>query len=202
MVLQIEAAECGLACLAMISQYYGHRIDLATLRQRFPISLRGVTLKSLGGVAALLKLSGRPLKVEMESLDKLTCPCVLHWDMNHFVVLESVSRNKLVIHDPAVGVRSMSYGEFSTHFTGIALELTPTEEFEKKESAPNYSLASLMGHVSGLKTGLMQVMIMAIALEITAMVTPFYAQLVIDEAWSRQIAICYRYLQSALSCSH
>ena len=88
---QTEAAECGLACLAMVASFHGHRIDLNTLRRRHPVSLNGVTLRSLIQVAGHLRLVSRPLHYEMENLAQLQRPAILHWDMSHFVVLKSAS---------------------------------------------------------------------------------------------------------------
>jgi ATP-binding cassette subfamily B protein RaxB len=78
-ILQTEAAECGLACVAMAASYWGHRIDMASMRQRFSVSLKGATLKGLMAMALGLKLQPRPLKLEMEHLPQLKLPAVLHW---------------------------------------------------------------------------------------------------------------------------
>ena len=86
-VLQTEAAECGLACLAMVAALYGHRSDLASLRNRFPISLKGATLAHLVQIAHRLDLGARALKLELSDIYQLSLPAVLHWDLNHFVVL-------------------------------------------------------------------------------------------------------------------
>ena len=91
MLLQTEAAECGLACLAMVAGHHGLRTDLPTLRQRFSLSLKGATLADLVRMAGALQLNARALRAEMEHLPQLQLPCVLHWDLNHFVVLKSVS---------------------------------------------------------------------------------------------------------------
>src|SRR3954453_24130208 len=81
--LQAEAAECGLACLAMIASYHRYRVDLAALRRRFPVSLRGVTLQALMQVAEQLDLACRPLKFDLDNLRQLRLPAVGHWDLNH-----------------------------------------------------------------------------------------------------------------------
>jgi ATP-binding cassette, subfamily B, bacterial CvaB/MchF/RaxB len=86
-ILQTEAAECGLACLAMVANYHGYQIDLHTLRQRFALSLRGATLKQVMDMAQGLKLSARPLRLDLEEMNQLQLPCILHWELNHFVVL-------------------------------------------------------------------------------------------------------------------
>src|SRR5699024_3485389 len=104
LILQTEAAECGLACLAMVADYHGHEIDLLTLRRRYPVSLKGATLARLIELAGRLGFSGRPLRLELVELEHLKCPAVLHWDLNHFVVLKKVRGRRLVLHDPARGI--------------------------------------------------------------------------------------------------
>jgi ATP-binding cassette subfamily B protein RaxB len=87
LILQTEAAECGLACLAMVAGAHGLDTDLATLRQRFSVSLKGATLVDLVRIADALKLQSRAVRAELDELPQLPTPCILHWDMNHFVVL-------------------------------------------------------------------------------------------------------------------
>src|ERR1700728_2774351 len=129
LIFQTAAAECGLACLAMVANYHGLRIDLATIRQRFCLSLRGMTLAHLLQFAGALGLSGRPLRLELEDLPNLETPSILHWDMEHFVVLRKATKRHIVVHDPALGLRKLNYAAASRHFTGVALELTPTADF-------------------------------------------------------------------------
>lgn len=180
--LQTEAAECGLASLGMVANFHGHRIDLAGLRRRFTVSLKGATLQYLMQIAGGLNLAPRPLRLELAELTQLRTPCVLHWDMNHFVVLRSVDRNGAVIHDPAFGVRRMPMAEVSKHFTGIALEVTPTAEFKAHDERRRVKLRDLTGPVVGLKRSLIQVLVLALALQAFAMVAPFYMQWVVDGA--------------------
>jgi ATP-binding cassette, subfamily B, bacterial CvaB/MchF/RaxB len=181
-ILQSEAAECGLACLAMIAGHYGLRTDLATMRRRFSVSLKGATLKNLIELAKALELASRPLKLDLEHLADLRLPCVLHWDMNHFVVLKALSRGKATIHDPAVGERRLSIGALGKHFSGVALELTPAAGFVAREEAQRFSLFGLMGRIVGLKGGMVQVLLLAVALEIATIVAPFYMQWLVDQA--------------------
>ena len=180
--LQTEAAECGLASLGMIACFHGHRIDLAGLRRRFTVSLKGATLAYLMQVAGHLHLAPRPLRLELDELPVLRAPCVLHWDMNHFVVLKSADSRGAVIHDPAFGVRRLSMAEVSKHFTGIALELSPTSEFHPVDERRRVRIRDLLGPVVGLKRSLAQVFILAIALQAVAIVSPFYMQWAVDGA--------------------
>ena len=180
--LQTEAAECGLASLGMVACFHGHRVDLAALRRRFTVSLKGATLAFLIQAAGRLHLAPRPLRLELDELPQLRAPCILHWDMNHFVVLRSADARGAVVHDPAFGVRRLSLGEVSKHFTGIALELTPTSEFRPADERRHVRLRDLLGPVTGLKRSLAQVFLLALALQAIAVVSPFYMQWAVDGA--------------------
>jgi len=182
MILQTEAAECGMACLAMISSYLGRPKDLAELRRHYGFSLKGATLSDLIRVADRVGLICRPLRLELNELSLLKTPCILHWDLNHFVVLKSVSHSKITIHDPDVGVRKMSIDEASKHFTGVAVEVVPSSEFKKSEPAPRIKLRNMLGHFSGLGKTLLQLLGFALAIEIFALASPLFMQFVVDHA--------------------
>jgi ATP-binding cassette subfamily B protein RaxB len=180
MILQTEAAECGLACMAMIAAHHGLRSDLPTLRQRFSLSLKGATMADLVHLAGNLQLNARALRAEMEHLPELVLPCVLHWDLNHFVVLKEVKRGVAVIHDPARGIRRLPLAEVSRHFTGVALELTPQADFKPHNERRHVTLRQLLGRVTGLKRSLLQIFVLALGLELFALLAPFYLQWVVD----------------------
>src|SRR5947209_5888082 len=128
-IRQTEAAECGLACLAMVASYHGHRTDMNSLRRRYAVSLKGVTLRELVEIAAHLGLACRPVRVEVDHLCQLRLPAILHWDMDHFVVLKECKKNGIVVHDPAAGEKWFLITEASRHLTGVVLELSPSQEF-------------------------------------------------------------------------
>jgi ATP-binding cassette, subfamily B, bacterial CvaB/MchF/RaxB len=183
-ILQTEAAECGLASLAMIANYHGYQTDLATLRQRFALSLRGATLKQVIDMAQGMKLAARPLRLDLEEMNQLQLPCILHWELNHFVVLKKVySNNKgIVILDPARGERTIGAEELSKCFTGVALELAPMADFVQKKEQRTIKITQLLGKVVGLKRSLVQIFALALALEAFAVVSPFFMQWVVDGA--------------------
>jgi ATP-binding cassette subfamily B protein RaxB len=181
-ILQTEATECGLACLAMVAVRLGLNTDLPSLRLRFAVSRKGANFEGLVRVAAALGLDSRPLKLDMHNLPELQLPCILHWDMNHFVVLKSVSARRIVVHDPAVGVRAFTPAEFAPHFTGIAMELSPGEGFAPQTERVHFTLRGLMGRITGLNRGLAQILALALALEVVVIALPFYLQWVIDQA--------------------
>jgi len=180
--LQTEAAECGLASLGMVASYHGHRTDLAGLRRRFTLSLKGATLAYLMQAASRLRLAPRALRLELDELPRLRTPCILHWDLNHFVVLASAGPREATIHDPAFGVRRMPLAEVSKHFTGVALELVPTAEFRPADERRRVRLRDLTGPVSGLAASLAQVLLLALVLQAFALLAPFYMQWVVDGA--------------------
>ncbi|HSN33677.1 MAG TPA: cysteine peptidase family C39 domain-containing protein, partial [Ideonella sp.] len=180
LVLQTEAAECGLACLAMVAAHHGLRTDLHTLRQRFALSLKGSTLADLARMAGALRLNARALRLELDQLAQLQLPCVLHWDLSHFVVLREVGAAGMVIHDPAHGVRRLALAEASRHFTGVALELLPAADFAPRSERARVGLRQLVGRVSGLGRSLGQIVALALALEFFVLLSPFFLQWVVD----------------------
>ena len=170
LILQTETAECGLACLAMVAGHHGHRIDLATLRARHAISLRGSTLADLMRLATQLQLTARPLRVELTHLPQLRLPCVLHWDLNHFVVLVRVRGDRLTVHDPATGRRELAMSEFSKHFTGVAMELARGAEFAPRTEQRRIRLTALIGRLPGLGGAMAQVLTLALVLQLFMLV--------------------------------
>src|SRR5690606_28388666 len=181
-IVQTEAAECGLACLAMIAGYHGRRVDLSSLRRRNHVSLKGSTLKSLIEIARELGLATRAVRLELEDLGRLKRPCMLHWRMDHFVVLKKVGPRGVVIHDPASGARGIGLREASAAFTGIALELWPEPSFERRDERRRVRLRDLVGRVSGLVPAVVQTLLLAAVLEVFAVVSPLFLQWTIDHA--------------------
>jgi ATP-binding cassette subfamily B protein RaxB len=114
-------------------------------------------------------------------LRQLKTPCLLHWDLNHFVVLKRVGKHRIVVHDPAYGIRKLSWKEVSEHFTGVALELSPSADFAPVCERQAVSLRALTGRVRGLVPALAQILLLALALEVFALAAPFYLQWVLDQ---------------------
>lgn len=186
LVRQSESAECGLACLAMTAGYHGLDIDLGTLRRRFPPSQRGATLKTLMEIADAIGLIPRGVKLGLDRLGNLHLPAILHWDMNHFVVLEAVTgsgeRGRALIHNPDGRTAWLDITEVSKHFTGVALELRPGPEFVRGEQRQSLRLWELWGRATGLKRSLAQVLVLSVVLQATVMIAPYYMQLAVDSA--------------------
>ncbi len=180
-VLQAEAAECGMACLAMVLGHYGRHVDLGALRRRHALSLKGMTLRNLVDLAGTMGLATRALRAEMNDLGRLKMPCILHWGLNHFVVLAKVRANSVVIHDPARGRRSISLAEASREFTGVVLEASPTASFVRERPRVTFGLRDLFRDISGLRSALAQIFVLSLGIEFVAILMPIASQIVIDE---------------------
>ncbi|GAB1435893.1 hypothetical protein MASR2M32_21370 [Sphaerotilus sulfidivorans] len=180
-VLQTEAAECGLACLAMVLGHFGVRTDLLALRRRHAVSLSGLSLGALVTVAAAEQLASRALRLEVDELVQLRRPCILHWDLSHFVVLKEADARGAVILDPARGERRVSRRELSEHFTGVALELWPAEGFRPRSERTRVTLPRLIGQVRGGGAMLARLLALSLALEVFALAHPQFTQWVTDQ---------------------
>ena len=180
-ILQNELAECGLACLAMVSCYHGYQCDLSSLRRRFSISAQGINLKQLLDIANRLHLAGRAMRSDVDDLSQLQLPCILHWGMNHFVVLKEISRRGYWIHDPAQGERLIPRDDMEKLFTGVILELSPTTEFEKAETREQLRLGHFWSRLTGFKRNLAHIIFLSLLLQIFTLIAPFYLQTVVDD---------------------
>ena len=165
----------------MVADAHGLRVGLPELRRRFSLSLKGARLDHLIRIAQQLGFSTRPLRLDMEDLGKLRLPCILHWDLNHFVVLAKVGKSNATILDPAFGERKMPLSELSDHFTGVALELAPSAEFKPQKAAPSVSARQLTGPIRGLWPALGQILALSLALQVFVVLAPFFMQWVVDQ---------------------
>jgi len=181
MIHQTEVAECGLACLAMIASFYGYETDVLTLRRHFSISLKGSRLSDLIDLGKKLHLLSRAIKLELTGLKDLKVPCILHWNLDHFVVLKKVQGNNVIIHDPAIGVIKYKISDASKYFTGIALELIPTTDFKKKKDRTSLHLSDLWSSITGLIKPLIQIILVSLALEFFSVISPLFMQFVMDD---------------------
>jgi ATP-binding cassette subfamily B protein RaxB len=180
-ILQLQTSECGLACLCMIANANGQHWRLMALRQKFPQSLKGANLKQLIDHSQVLGFIARPVRLELNELDQLHLPCILHWDLNHFVVLQKIKGRTLTLLDPALGRKEMLRSEISKHFTGIALELRPQADFSRKAAPPSFPLSLLTGNIQGFAKSALQILALAFVLELFAIFLPMFNQAVVDD---------------------
>jgi ATP-binding cassette, subfamily B, bacterial CvaB/MchF/RaxB len=181
-VRQTEVAECGLACLAMVAGSHGLDVDIASLRRRFQPSMRGASLKTLIAMADAMGFNSRAVKLPLEELRSLHAPAVLHWDMNHYVVLEQVRGRKALIHNPDGRSRWYGLDELSNHFTGVAVELRPADDFQPGKERERLKLSQLWRRMTGLKRSLAQTLVLSLAMQAFVLASPYYMQVAIDSA--------------------
>lgn len=182
LIRQSAAAECGLACLAMIAGFHGRRYDLTTLRRNHEISLKGATLDGLIRIADELNLSTRALRCELEHLDDLRLPAILHWNLDHFVVLESVSKRGINLFDPGAGKRFVPFEEVDKSFTGVALELQPNRDFQKRKEKTPLALRSLFMFDRTSIRPIFQAIGLTVFLQVFVLIGPYFIQLIVDRA--------------------
>jgi ATP-binding cassette subfamily B protein RaxB len=181
LVNQSEMAECGLACLFMVGMYYGYQGTMGDMRRRFGQSSRGMAMRSLLEIAEHFGLAPRAVKLPLEMISGLHLPAILHWDMKHFVVIEKIHKTKVLIHDPAGRSAWMSLSEISDHFTGVAVELRPSETFSAEEKFNVLSLPRIFKNTSGSTISIIQVVMLSLILQAFVIALPYYMQISIDK---------------------
>jgi ATP-binding cassette, subfamily B, bacterial CvaB/MchF/RaxB len=178
--LQSEAAECGLACLAFAAQASGSQIDLPWLRQRFPGSTRGMSLRQLGEVANAIGMTTRAVRCEPEEFGELQSPVILHWGFQHFVVLQKVRRSGIYVFDPSRGYVTIPLSEVRLCFTGVALEVAPSPKFKRDIERPPFNPLSLIHWSGDVKSGLLQALLLSLILQAYLIASPLYIQSAVD----------------------
>src|SRR3990167_8057695 len=181
LILQDEMTECGHACVAMVSNFFGHDLDLHALRKMNKPSQQGVSLLTLKTLCENLGFTTRALSVPLEEIKQIKTPAILHWDMNHFVVLKQIKRNTVIIHDPAVGVRHCSLDEVSKSFTGIVLELEKADDFKKIKNRSKLTLVDLVKTAKGIKPYISLLILLSLTIEVLNLLNPLFMQYVTDD---------------------
>jgi ATP-binding cassette subfamily B protein RaxB len=177
---QTEAAECGLACLAMISCYFGRLTDVTQIRTRFATSNRGLTLADLMKVAGRIQLSTRAVRLELNDIAKLQTPAILHWNLDHFVVLKRVERKGIRIHDPARGDCLVLWPQVDRAFSGVALEIWPASDFAKGDDRRKIRILDVTGPIKGIYGYFLSLFAIGALLEILSICLPIFSQWAID----------------------
>lgn len=194
LVLQAEQAECGLASLAMIAGYFGHRLQLSSIRRRFAAINDGPTLRSILTMGDALGLIPRPVRLELDDLRRLTLPAILHWRFDHFVVLVRFGRSGVLVHDPAVGRRTVSWRQLDDDFTGVAVEFVRAPDFKSISDRRSSLLTGLTRSFDGLPRFMVLMLVLLFVTHALGLVVPVATQLLIDEivlgqdqAWLRKV---------------
>lgn len=179
-ILQTEAADCSIACLGMVASYYGHCSSMHELRQTISVGLNGINLRGLLQFSKQLNLNARAVRIELGDLKKIKTPAILHWGFNHFVVLREITKNSVLINDPSIGECRYSLDYVSKKFTGIAVELYPTEQFEQKEKQKDQYLPTIVKYTQGIKRYLSQILLLSMIIQALTIAVPYFTQVIVD----------------------
>ena len=179
-VLQMEAVECGAAALAMVLAHHGAWIPLEQLRVACGVSRDGSKASNIVKAAQNLGLAAKGFRKEPSTLHELPMPCIIHWNFNHFVVLEGIDGDCVSINDPAIGRRILDMAELDLAFTGVALAMEPTEAFRKVGSKPK-GLRLLLRELRSSRGPVALVIAVSLALIIPEIVIPGFSKIFVDE---------------------
>ena len=179
-IMQMEALECGAACLAMISAYYGKWVPLEQVRIDCGVSRDGSNAKNILMAARNYGMEAAGYRFEPESLkNEGEFPCIIHWNFNHFVVLDGFRGDKAVLNDPARGTVSVSMKEFDESFTGIVLMMKPGESFEPG-GKPKSVLAFAASRLEGAKAAIIFVTLTTAISYLFSIINPVMTQIFMD----------------------
>ena len=176
---QHSSSDCGAACLAMISQYWGKRLSLNTLRNLAQIDKTGASLSDLAAAGETLGYDTLTVRASLSKLEWQTNPWIAHWQQIHYVVVWRVKGDRVIICDPAIGKRSLSRQEFIAGWTGYAVLLDPTERFQAIETE-KISHTRYLQLFWDYRQLLKKIILTSLFLGIFGLVTPLFAQLFLD----------------------
>jgi NHLM bacteriocin system ABC transporter peptidase/ATP-binding protein len=178
-ILQMEAVECGAAALAIVLAHYGAWIPLEQLRVACGVSRDGSKASNVVRAARRFGLAAKGFRKEPASLCEMPMPCIIHWNFNHFVVLEGIDGDRVYINDPAIGRRRIDMAELDLAFTGVVLALERTEAFVKLGNKPQ-GLRLLLRELRGSKEAVALLVILSFALIVPSIVAAGFSKIFID----------------------
>jgi NHLM bacteriocin system ABC transporter peptidase/ATP-binding protein len=181
-LLQLNAIECGAACLAMVLGFHGRKTRVAAVRELTGVGRDGLNAKTIIAAATRYGLRMKAFTLDLPDLARVPLPAILHWDFDHFVVLERLTARSITIVDPGSGRRRLSLAEFGNHFTGVVLACEPGPTFERHgaETPPQWRLylRALLTQAPGV---LGQVLAASLALQLLGLAVPVLTKIVVDQ---------------------
>ncbi len=179
--MQLEALECGAAALTMVLSYYGKWIPLEQVRVDCGVSRDGSNAVNIVKAANHYGFKAQGSKCEPEDLKTEGCfPCIIHWEMNHFVVLNGFKNNKAYINDPARGTCTVSMEDFDKSFTGICIDLTPKEDFVP-EGKPKSMFGFAKERIKGFEAAMILIILFAAISTLIGIISPVFSRVFIDK---------------------
>jgi NHLM bacteriocin system ABC transporter peptidase/ATP-binding protein len=179
-ILQMEAVECGAAALAMVLAYHGSWIPLEQLRVACGVSRDGSKASNLVRAARRFGLDASGFRAEPSTLHEFPMPCIIHWDFNHFVVLEGIDGDRVYINDPAVGRRQVNMTELDLAFTGVVLAMEPTTAFQRSGGRPQ-GMRLLLRELRNSKAAVGLLIVASFALVVPGIVAAGFSKIFIDD---------------------
>jgi ATP-binding cassette subfamily B protein RaxB len=181
-VLQAGFHECGLACVAMVLSSQNIPLSLQDLRRRFKFNNRGLTLRQMIEVFDQLDVLSHPTRIEMDQLGELRLPSILHWNFDHFVVLERVTGKYIEIVDPAVGRRRIRHSDVSKSFTGIALEIDGVAKPTEETGTRPLGLLDVLPGWRAISKLAVPILFLTVALNLLTFGLPYFLKYALDTA--------------------
>ncbi len=182
-ILQMTPHECGAACLAMVLTYHGRETSLNECRKELPSGRDGITARGIAQVARDLGLNVRAFSLEPRDLAQVRLPAIVHWNFDHFLVLERWSSQAVEVTDPAIGRRRLSAQEFNLGFTGVVLTMEPGPSFRPKRARDKLSWHKYLRRLlqtPGIRGFLAQILAASALLQILGLVFPLFTLVVVD----------------------
>lgn len=180
-MLQLNATECGAACLAMILNYYGYKTGVAEVRQRWGVGRDGLSALTIVKASRAYGLRVRAISLLSADFRTVPLPAIIHWEFNHFLVVERWSPRSVEVVDPALGRRRLAAEEFDAGFTGVVLLLEPGVQFARRKRAAQLSLWSYLRSVFRLPGFLAQILVASLVLQGLGLLLPFLTQFFVDQ---------------------
>lgn len=180
-VLQNESQECGLACMAMIANAYGHNVNMPYMRSVHQVTGGGMSLAELYNLSGVFGFDARGLAVQnTDEMDALKLPAILHWEGQHYVVLERISGGRFYIHDPSIGPRAFDKDDFERYFSGVVLELEPRLAMDKIAAKDGLTFWDVVKSTNGFREATRRILIVSSAVGVLALATPILLQISLD----------------------